>query len=214
MAQSPAGAEPSAPLHRPVLTVSLFLTPKQQRPPQPHSQHTAANMCRVPKYGSCCMSPCSCKCLSQVSSRPPAPPGGLSLLLSTPQGPPRAAAGGVVPHARLFVLLHCRCCHADKDRLHRGPVAGCHGWQQDVRCLNWPGGFEMAWGSGGGGGGQAHQGCAACLQGLVGWESHCPDSRSLQWGNTTGHKDTPSSAASPAQSLGSWGIPGDSATRA
>lgn len=60
----------------------------------------------------------------------------------------------------------------------------------------------------GGGGGQAHQGCAACLQGLVGWESHCPDSRSLQWGNTAGHKDAPSSAASPAQSLGSWGYVG------
>lgn len=43
------------------------------------------------------------------------------------------------------------------------------------------------------------------LRELVGWGPHCPSSCSLQWGDTTGHKDAPSSVASPAWSLGLWG---------
>ena len=117
---------------------------KAMKSPQPRSRHTAEKMRRVSKYGSHYVSPYSCECLSRVSPRPLAPPHGLSLLPSTPRG--------VAPHARLFVLLHCRCCHADEDGLLGGPVAGCHGWEQDGRCLSQPGGCEMAWGSGEGAG--------------------------------------------------------------
>ncbi|XP_072734511.1 uncharacterized protein C16orf96 homolog [Ciconia boyciana] len=29
-----------------------------------------------------------------------------------------------------------KCCHADEDGLLGGPVAGCHGWQQDSKCAS------------------------------------------------------------------------------
>lgn len=113
------------------------------------------------------------------------------LLLSTPQG----AAGGVVPHARLFL---CIAGAGDKARL----LGGCC---QTHRCLGWPGAVKC---HGGLGRGWCTKAALPGLGGLVELGSHCPGSHSLQWGNTTGHRDAPSSAASSPQSMCSWGHSG------
>lgn len=111
------------------------------------------------------------------------------LLLSTPQG----AAGGVVPHARLSL-----CIAGDKARL----LGGCC---QTHRCLGWLGAVKC---HGGLGRGWCTKAALPGLGGLVELGSHCPGSHSLQWGNTTGHRDAPSSAASSPQSMCSWGHSG------
>lgn len=113
------------------------------------------------------------------------------LLLSTPRG----AAGVSCP--RQGCLSLCTAGAGDKARL-LGAAAKLTSVWAGQGAVKWHRGLE----------GQVHQGCAAWPWALVELGLHCLGSHSLQWGNTTGHRDAPSSAASPAQSLSSWGHTG------
>ncbi|XP_014791703.1 PREDICTED: uncharacterized protein C16orf96 homolog [Calidris pugnax] len=78
--------------------------PKATKTPQPHSRHTL-EMRRALKYGTHYVSPYSCECQPCLS-----PP-----LWGHRPHHSGSAQGASCPCARLFVLLHCRCCQADED---------------------------------------------------------------------------------------------------